>query len=366
MKRLGYVAALLLIFFAAGARAAFEPKEIGPRAIGFSGAYSAAATDAYAPFWNPGALGRIKAREAASFYSRAFALGDLAQTGIAYADKTRFGNMAFGFTQFGSKTYLEQEMIYTHAYQITPRLSAGYNLKMLLLRIENFGSSVKFAMDLGLEGKVSERLDLSLSGKNINRPAFGSQKEEISSIWTSGFVFKVMPGLLFACDVEGLGTPSARLKSGMEVDLSPAFALRGGLQSGPSRFSGGFRARHGNLSLDYAYQHHPFLPGSHHMGLSYSWGDPESFAGFLNIKAEKKPAKKSAAKIYKFNEKMNLMTASKEELLQIPGIGEFTAEKLIAYRDQVGLKTIDDVLYIPGMTKRIFLLIKDTCSVEKP
>ncbi len=365
MKRVLLILSAVLIAASNSGFAAFEFKEAGPRAVGLSGAYTSLAKDAYAPFWNPAALGEITAREAVTFYSQMHSMASLSRSGAAYAQKTRAGTMALGFSQFGTGTYREQEIIFSHGFIISSKLNAGYSLKNLLLKIDGFGSASKFAFDLGFQSGLTERLDVSLSGRNLNRPAFGAQKEPLPSVWTSGFAFKVMPGLLLACDLEGLGS-SPKFKTGLELELSPTFAVRGGLANGPTRFSGGFRASHGRLSLDYAYQHHAFLAGSHHMGISFSWGSPEPTPGLLNEESEMKPARKIRTKIFKFDQKINLLTATSEDLLRIPGIGKFTAENLIAYRDQVGIKTIEDVLYIPGMTKRVFLTIKDTCVVEAP
>ena len=271
-------------------------------------------------------------------------------------------------SQFGPKTYREQEFIFSHGIKLFTGLHAGYSLKGLVIGIDDFGSSSKFGVDLGLHGGLSERLDVSLTGRNLNQPSFGVHEESIVSVWTSGFVFKVMPGLLLACDLEGIGLQSPRFKSGMELAFSPGFTLRGGLQNGPARFSGGFRARRGFISLDYAYQHHPLLPGSHHLALSFIWGEPERSpaSSKIEIDSEKKQARKKGGKLYRFDQKINLLSATEDDLLQIPGVGRFTAGKIVAYRDQFGLKTIEDLLNIPGMTKRVFFILQDFCAMEGP
>ena len=64
--------------------------------------------------------------------------------------------------------------------------------------------------------------------------------------------------------------------------------------------------------------------------------------------------------------KINLLSASEGDLAGIKGVGKFTAQKIIAYRDQNGFKNMDDLLNVPGMNKRVFFLLKDRCVLEAP
>ncbi len=48
--------------------------------------------------------------------------------------------------------------------------------------------------------------------------------------------------------------------------------------------------------------------------------------------------------------KVNLNTASKEELVKITGIGEFVAEGIIAYREEKGgFKTVNELINVYGV-----------------
>ncbi|CVI66183.1 ComE operon protein 1 [Clostridiales bacterium CHKCI001] len=64
------------------------------------------------------------------------------------------------------------------------------------------------------------------------------------------------------------------------------------------------------------------------------------------------------------NAKLNLNTASKSELTQLPGIGEVKAEAILSYRDTNGaFQTIEELMNIPGIKEATFEQIKDLITV---
>ncbi len=64
------------------------------------------------------------------------------------------------------------------------------------------------------------------------------------------------------------------------------------------------------------------------------------------------------------NEIININTASKEELMTLPGIGEVRAEEIINYRSNNGsFKTIDDIKNVSGIGEELFEEIKANITV---
>ncbi len=62
--------------------------------------------------------------------------------------------------------------------------------------------------------------------------------------------------------------------------------------------------------------------------------------------------------------KVNLNTASKEELMTLRGIGESRAEDIIRYREkQDGFSCIEDIMNIPGIKDAAFQKIKEDITV---
>lgn len=62
--------------------------------------------------------------------------------------------------------------------------------------------------------------------------------------------------------------------------------------------------------------------------------------------------------------KININTASAEELMTLDGIGEATAKKIITYRQEQGsFKTIDEIKEVSGIGDKKYEAIKDSITV---
>lgn len=62
--------------------------------------------------------------------------------------------------------------------------------------------------------------------------------------------------------------------------------------------------------------------------------------------------------------KVNINTASKEELMTLPGIGEVKAEAIVRYRETEGsFQTVEDIKKIEGIKDGVFNKIKDQIKI---
>lgn len=62
-------------------------------------------------------------------------------------------------------------------------------------------------------------------------------------------------------------------------------------------------------------------------------------------------------------EKININTATKDELTSLNGIGEATANKIINYRNKNKFREIEDIMNVPGIGEAKFSNIKDYICV---
>lgn len=61
---------------------------------------------------------------------------------------------------------------------------------------------------------------------------------------------------------------------------------------------------------------------------------------------------------------ININTASIEELISLPGIGEAKAKAIIAYREESLFRTIEEIMEVTGIGEKIYEQIKDLIIVE--
>ncbi|HHW56891.1 MAG TPA: transporter [Clostridia bacterium] len=65
------------------------------------------------------------------------------------------------------------------------------------------------------------------------------------------------------------------------------------------------------------------------------------------------------------DKKININTATKEELQTLPGIGPVTAERIIEFRETKGpFKKIEDIMNVPRIGPKMFEQIKDKIVVD--
>lgn len=63
--------------------------------------------------------------------------------------------------------------------------------------------------------------------------------------------------------------------------------------------------------------------------------------------------------------KINLNTASAEELTSLPGIGEVLAARIIAYREEHGpFQTLDDIMQVSGIGSKVVEEIRDLATLS--
>ncbi len=65
--------------------------------------------------------------------------------------------------------------------------------------------------------------------------------------------------------------------------------------------------------------------------------------------------------------KININTASVEELMTLRGIGEVIAKAIVAYREQNGpFKTVDDLVAVRGIGEKTLSSLRDKITVGSP
>lgn len=60
---------------------------------------------------------------------------------------------------------------------------------------------------------------------------------------------------------------------------------------------------------------------------------------------------------------VDLNTATKAELMELPGVGEVIAGRIIAYRDEQPFKSVDELVQVKGIGDKTLAKIRDRLTV---
>jgi len=85
-----------------------------------------------------------------------------------------------------------------------------------------------------------------------------------------------------------------------------------------------------------------------------------------SLKLVEKEKKDKGKKEYALTgKKINLNTATKEQLMSLPGVGEKTAEKILSYKtENKSFKKIEDIMGVSGIGEKKFEKMKEYLTVE--
>ena len=92
----------------------------------------------------------------------------------------------------------------------------------------------------------------------------------------------------------------------------------------------------------------------------------ENYTGdvIIELQSEDTISSSNTTEVAEDNNKINLNTATKEQLTQLNGIGDKKAELIISYRDEHGkFKTIDELKNVSGIGDKTFAAISDKLTV---
>ena len=64
------------------------------------------------------------------------------------------------------------------------------------------------------------------------------------------------------------------------------------------------------------------------------------------------------------SDKININTASVQELTQLKRIGQKYAERIVEYREKTPFKSPEDIMNVPGIGIKVYELNKDRIAVE--
>ena len=91
--------------------------------------------------------------------------------------------------------------------------------------------------------------------------------------------------------------------------------------------------------------------------------NPQLAAGDTVIEKESKFPKSKKKEAVPAGTKININTASKAELMRLPGVGDAMANKIIEYRSKTPFKEISDITKVKGIGEKKFEKMKPSINI---
>ncbi|MFC2062271.1 helix-hairpin-helix domain-containing protein, partial [Elusimicrobiota bacterium] len=331
--------------------------ESGARGASMAGAFTAAADDVEAIWWNPAGLRFCRNIEVNSIYTTLFGLDDLRYANFSFAVPTlTAGTWGLGYSSFGPAEYRETDLRLSFAACLTRGMYLGTNLKSNTIKIGNEGGTANaLGMDMGVVANVNEKLKMGMSALNVNSPTLGDTSENLARRFLFGLQSKLLREVQVNFDLHKPLKQEMEVRTGIEFFLNDYVTLRAGVQTIPSRFTMGFGVNKSIFSVEYAFMTHTVLFSQHMFGLKMRFGGPppESRTDYYDASAEEK-----------YIRIVNINTAGISRLSMLPGMGKLDAKKIIEYREKSGsFASIKEIMNIYGFPMAKYDKFKDYITV---
>ncbi|MEW5796408.1 MAG: PorV/PorQ family protein [Candidatus Zixiibacteriota bacterium] len=275
----------------AGQETPFLSLGVGARSLGLGGAYAALSNDATAIHYNPAGLADMDYQEVAlmhsiliegtiyDFVSWAYPITENHGVGAGvmrigtddiirredFADRGRFD---FAYTQ----------IVLGYGRNLGERLAAGLSLEIFQQSLDN-NSDFGTGLDAGINVRLWRNLRLSAVAHEILRHELilveRAEKSPLviqTGLSWAAFELSDHASVTAAVDLEKQEERNLKTRSGVEVTLHDALALRAGYDR--DNFAGGVGLKAGRIKVDYAYKMVDYTDGIHHISLSFLLGKP--------------------------------------------------------------------------------------------
>lgn len=363
MRKIILLMMIILLLAGSEGKTAFSERFSGARPLSMGGSFAALADDLNSIYYNPAGLSLLTGISISGLWTRYYGMEELEDIVLCAGLPTQAGSFAGSYQTYGFDLYRESSVIISHGLHLFRVLSFGYNVKYLTLSLKadpgispvvEYGSDSAVSFDFGIKGDITGSFSLGAFAMNVNSPSIGKNNaEESEQKFCISAAYRPVNGLATVLTFDKAIEDEYRIRAGAEMWLYRFLALRTGVISRPFNFSVGLGLNYNILYVDYAMVNNLVLGQTHVFSLSVMMGRGVARTVFT----EKKPKSGTvpSAATYYTGPKVNINTATAEELGELPRVGPKMAAKIIEHRTMNGpFRTIEELKNVKGIGDKTF------------
>jgi hypothetical protein len=250
-----------------------------------AGNASVCMSDEWAIFNNVGNLSAFNRSAAFVGFDNRFSVSGLNTLSAGFVSPLYFsenaGTVGLSVLRFGDNVFNEQIFGIGYSHKIQG-VCLGLKINYLQTIIEGLSARGAVAAEFGGRAQLSKSLFFGMHIYNFNQAKMTANEEtRLPAVMKAGLSFRPLEEKLYLnAEVEKEGDRAARVKFGIIYAVGKNITARTGVTTAPFRGSFGLGWRLKKFNFDYALNTHQYLPLSHHIGISFQFGE--------NKKAEKK------------------------------------------------------------------------------
>jgi hypothetical protein len=244
--------------------------------VGVGGAYAASPDESGTIWFNPALIALGKDRGAFSLsYRRQFALDELSEADASVRQHVPHRiTVGAGFARYGeSGLFLETRGILALAHAMHDDCSAGVSVRY---HRTEFGDGdmvyTGASADLGVAGRPLEDVLAAISLRRLTLSSmYDDAADDPGTIAEATIAWSAPPDITIAAVWSKEEGEDDRFGIGQRLHVASEAEFISGLRFDPIRFTLGGRIVHRGGSIDYVYQSHPDLGGTHVIGVGWAW-----------------------------------------------------------------------------------------------
>jgi len=258
--------------------------------------------------------------------------------------------LQFILNSFGTGFYREERLNAGTGISPWPFITAGLSASVYRLSINGEGESFSRTMydaDLALMFTPFEQVSLSCIQNCVSTALTGKNSLELYPERSAGATLKPSNGFTMSWNITD--TSAGYINSFTScITPAPFFSLRGAYTPDDSRFSGSASLIIKKLNVTYSISSHPYLGYTHSLGVTFFTGD------------EIETIRYGKPKTVIHDKKIDLISATDNEIRKLPSLSSRSAERIILYRKKAG-PVSEKVLKQLGLDRDEIEYLKSNC-----